>query len=98
MEQITAHQIEFNLPVSFITEGGKVVAYTPALDISTSGKDESEAKRRFGELVNIFFKDLVENNTVDAVLTELGWRKGQVAWDPPMISQQSVNVRVPVAA
>lgn len=97
MEQIT-HQIEFNLPVSFIAERGKVVAYTPALDISTSGKDEGEARRRFGELVNIFFKDLVENNTVDAVLTELGWRKGQVAWNPPKISQQSVSVRVPVTA
>lgn len=97
MEHIT-HQIEFNLPVSFISEDGRVVAYTPALDISTSGKDESEAKRRFGELVNIFFKDLVENNTVDAVLNELGWHKGHFAWNPPRISQQSVNVRVPVTA
>lgn len=97
MKQIT-RQIEFNLPVSFITEGSKVVIYTPALDISTSGKDEGEAKQRFGELVNIFFKDLVENNTLDVVLTELGWHKGQVSWNPPSISQQSVNVRVPVTA
>lgn len=97
MKQIV-HQLELNLPVSFIQEDGKVVAYTPALDISTVGKDEAEAKQHFGELVNIFFKDLVENNTFDAVLTELGWHKGQVAWNPPVISQQSVNIRVPVTA
>jgi hypothetical protein len=96
--QQTTHQIEFNLPVSFITEGEQVVAYTPALDISTSGKNEAEAKLRFAELVNIFFKDLVENNTVDAVLTDLGWHKGKIAWNPPAISQESVNVRVPVMA
>lgn len=97
MQQIT-HQIEFNLPVSFIQEDGNVVAYTPALDISTSGKDEHEAKQRFSELVNIFFKDLVENNNLSAVLSELGWSKGQLAWNPPHISQQSVNVRIPVMA
>lgn len=96
MKQI-ARQLELNLPVSFIEEDGKVVAYTPALDISTAGKDESEAKQRFGELVAIFFKDLIENNTVDEVLTELGWHKGHLAWNPPRISQESVNVRVPVA-
>jgi len=97
MKQI-ARQLELNLPVSFIQEEGKVVAYTPALDISTSGKDEGEAKQRFGELVTIFFEDLIENNTVDAVLSDLGWHKGQMAWNPPRISQQSVNVRVPVTA
>ncbi|MBI5405764.1 hypothetical protein HY972_01890 [Candidatus Kaiserbacteria bacterium] len=97
MDQI-AHQLELNLPVSFIQEGERVVVYTPALDIPTTGKDEAEAKQRFGELVAIFFKDIIENNTVDAVLSDLGWHKGQIAWDPPMISQQSVNVRVPVTA
>lgn len=93
-----AHQLELNLPVSFIQEGGKVVAYTPALDISTVGKDEAEAKQRFDEIVAIFFKDLIENNTVDAVLSDLGWHKGPVAWNPPLISQQSVNVSVPAIA
>ncbi len=94
----SATQIELQLPVSFIQEDGQVVAYTPALDISTCGKDEAGAKKRFGELVSIFFNDLVENETVDAVLSELGWQKGSVAWNPPVISQSSVSVRVPVVA
>jgi len=87
--------LELNLPVSFITEGDQVIAYTPALDISTSGKNETEAKERFGELVGIFFKDLIENQTVDAVLSELGWHKVSQQWNPPVVSQQSLNVRVP---
>jgi hypothetical protein len=93
-----ARQLEVNLPVSFIEEDGKVVAYTPALDLSTAGKDEAEAKARFGEIVRIFFKDLIENGSIDEVLGELGWHKEQAAWNPPRISQLSVNVRVPVAA
>ncbi|MBU6321683.1 MAG: hypothetical protein KGI78_00840 [Patescibacteria group bacterium] len=97
MEQ-TRHHLEVNLPVSLIQEGEQVVAYTPALDISTSGKDEVEAKRRFGELVSMFFADLIENGTVDEVLSDLGWQKGQLAWNPPAISQESLSVRIPVAA
>lgn len=92
--------IEMNLTVSFIQENGKVVAYTPALDLSTSGKNEEEAKQRFGEVVSIFFADLVENKTVEPVLSELGWKKQGAAgeWSPPHISQQSVNVSVPAFA
>lgn len=91
-------EIEFKLPVSFIREGDQIVAYTPALDIATSGKDEAEAKERFGELVRMFFADLVENNTMDAVLSELGWHKTERTWQPPAVSQQSVSVQVPAFA
>lgn len=90
--------IQLRLPVAFITEGEQVVAYTPALDLSTSGKDEAEAKVRFDEIIKIFFKDLVQNNTLDAVLSELGWHKLEGQWNPPVISQESVSVQVPVFA
>lgn len=89
------HQIEVNLPVSFIKEDNRVVAYTPALDISTAGKNEAEAKSRFEELVNIFFADLIQNNTVEPVLTELGWVKEHQKWSPPVISQESLNIKIP---
>ena len=94
----SVYSINVNLPVAFIKEANKVVAYTPALDISTVGKNEVEARERFGELVNIFFADLVENKTVDAVLSELGWIQQAQHWSPPVISQESVNVRIPAFA
>lgn len=91
--------LEFNLPVSFIREGKRVVAYTPALDLSTSGKDYSEARRRFKEAVEIFFEELIKKNTLEEVLRDLGWKRIQAKWAPPaVISQESQTVRVPVKA
>jgi hypothetical protein len=92
------HQIAVNLPVAFIKEGKRVVAYTPALDLSTSGKDIAEAKIRFNEIVGIFFKDILEQGTFNAVLSNLGWQKINSAWNPPVISQESVNVAMPAFA
>lgn len=88
------------LPVAFIEEGDTVVAYTPALDLSTCGKNKKEASRMFKEAVQIFFNDLVQNGTVDEVLTGLNWKKdtAQDTWIPPRISQESVGVKVPVLA
>jgi hypothetical protein len=92
------HQMAVNLPVAFIKEGKRVVAYTPALDLSTSGKDTAEAKMRFSEIVDIFFKDLLEQGTLNAVLSELGWQRINSAWNPPVISQESVSVAIPAFA
>ena len=78
--------VNFNLPVSFIKEGGQVIAYTPALDISTVGNDETQAKERFTELVNMFFADIVETGSVGDVLSELGWQKLSGSWNPPAVA------------
>jgi len=93
-------QMAVDLPVSFIEEGNSVIAYTPALDLSTCGSTHEEAKQMFDEIVKIFFKDLVENNTTDEVLSSLGWtKKTQTAnWMPPKISQESIGVQVPIPA
>lgn len=93
-------QMAIELPVSFIEEGNSVIAYTPALDLSTCGSTREEAKTMFDEIVKIFFKDLVENNTTDDVLSSLGWtKKTQTSnWMPPKISQESIGVKVPIAA
>jgi predicted RNase H-like HicB family nuclease len=88
--------LEFKLPVSFLREGKKYVAYTPALDLSTSGRTYKEAKRRFSEIVNIFFEELVKKGTLEEVLRDLGWKRVQSKWSPPVIiSQELQSVRVP---
>jgi len=94
----STHQIAVNLPVAFIKEGKRVVAYTPALDLSTSGKNVVEAKTHFGEIVKMFFSDLLEQGALDSVLSDLGWKKINSAWNPPVISQESVNVAIPAFA
>ena len=88
------------LPVQFIKQGKSVVAYSPALDLSTAGKNLSEARKRFSEIVKIFFDELIEAGTTQDVLTELGWTRQSKKsnWLPPQISTKSVDVKIPVAA
>lgn len=89
---------EFKLPVSIFKEGKQFVAYTPVLDLSTSGKNYDEVKRRFEEIVHIFFEELIQKGTLKEVLADLGWRKIQKQWSPPpVISHESEKIRIPVA-
>ena len=91
-------QMDVQLPVALIKEDDQIVAYTPALDISTCGKTEAEARARFDELVRMFFADLIETNSIDTVLTELGLERHETRWSPPAVSQESISVRVPAFA
>ncbi len=85
------------LPVSIFREGKAFVAYTPVLDISTCGDTLAEAKRRFNELVWIFFKELKRKGTTDEVLTSFGWRKvGRSLVAPVEVDHRIESVRVPV--
>lgn len=91
--------LSFSLPMVVIKQGRRFVAYSPALDISTSGKSEKEVKGKFGELATIFFEELVEAGTEKEVLSELGWKKIEKKWTPPeVVSAQSVNFNVPILA
>ena len=88
-------KLEFNLPVSILREGKKFVAYTPALDLSTSGKSYEEAKKRFKEAVSIFFEELIKKGTLEEVLRDLGWKRIQKKWRPPIvISQEFQTIQV----
>lgn len=90
------NKLFFNLPVVITKQNKRFVAYTPALDISTSGKSEKDVKKRFVELANIFLEEIIEKKTVDDVLSELGWKKVQKIWSPPkIISSQSIGLKIP---
>ena len=88
--------IVFNLPVSFLRESDQFVAYTPALDLSTSGSTLEEAKNNFTEAVKIFFDEIVEMGTFEDVLLDLGWKKQNNDFIPPVIVSQGMeSIRVP---
>ena len=89
--------LEINLPVSILRENKKFIAYTPALDLSTSGDTYEEAKKRFGEIVQLFFEEIIKKGTLEQVLSELGWKKMKKEWFPPvLVSQESQKFCVSV--
>ena len=78
-----------SLPVTILREGDQFVAYTPALDFSTSGDTFEQAKKRFVEGVQIFLEECFSMGTLDGVLLDLGWKKEKHQWNPPIV--KSIN-------
>lgn len=88
-----------SLPVTFLREGDQFVAYTPALDLSTSGDTFEQAKRRFTEIVQIFLAECFSMGTLDGVLSDLGWKKENSEWNPPIVvAQDTQMISVPMMA
>jgi len=95
--------VEYSLPVVILKEGKNFIAYTPALDISTSAITFSKAKKRFEELVQIFFEELEENGTTEEVLSDCGWikvrkNKKQMWQSPRFIAEMEETFKVPCPA
>lgn len=84
-----------NLSILFLRENKRFVAYSPALDLSTSGKTFEEAKKHFAEAAMLFFEELHKKGTTEEVLEDLGWNKKNKEWQPPMIVSQQTEVCVP---
>lgn len=92
-------RITYSLPVSILKEGSYFVAYTPALDISTSASTFEGVNKRFGELVQIFFEELSQKGTTEKVLSELGWQKIEKKWSPPVVvASESQEFTIPAFA
>lgn len=90
-------QLDIKIPVSVFKEGRYFIAYTPALDLSTSATTYEKVRKRFGEAVNIFFEEILKNGTLDEVLINLGWKKVKKQWVPPvLVSQKNEKIKIPV--
>lgn len=88
----------YKLPVSITKQGKRFVAYTPALDISTSGKSIKNVQERFQEIATLFLEEIFNSGVANEVLSELGWQKIQKKWNPPkVVSASSVGVKIPVS-
>ena len=67
------------------------MAYSPVLDLSTSAESFDLIKKRFEEVIQIFFEEMVKAGTVDKVLSDLGWRKVRKQWQPPVLISQETE-------
>lgn len=84
-------RIQISIPVSIFKEEDTFVAYAPALDISTAAGTLAEAKRRFAELVSIFFEELERKGTTAEVLDSMGWKKMERSWAAPVEVEHSIE-------
>ena len=90
-------KLSAQLPVSVFKEGKHFIAFTPALDLSISGKTYEQVMKRFDEIVEIFFEELMKKGTAEEVLSGLGWQKIKQQWSPPsLISQESRQIEFAV--
>ncbi len=80
--------LNISVPLSIFREGNRFVAYSYALDLSTSGESYEEVRKRFNEIVDIFFEEIIERGTLNEVLGDLGWIQVQKKWNPPVIISQ----------
>ena len=94
MKKVSSFKI--NIPVSILREDNRYIAYTPALDLSTSGKTYQEVQKRFTEIVAIFIKEIIKKGTVDEVLSSLGWKKvkseNKINWISPVVISQNTQL------
>ncbi len=79
-------KLHIDVPVMFFREGDHMVAYCPALELSSYGKTEEKAKKAFEQAVNIFFEETERKGTLEKVLLSLGWslrQKPSCRYEPP---------------
>jgi len=76
------------IDVFFLKEGNTIVAYSPALNLTTYGEDRDDAKLAFNEAIKIFFDETQKKGTLEKILLKLGWSLTQIPainYKPPKI-------------
>lgn len=79
------HNIVLNVAVLLFKEGEYIVAYCPALELSSYGKTEEEAKEYFKDALDLFIKDTFEMGTLEKNLLKFGWILKSTEYEPPRI-------------
>jgi predicted RNase H-like HicB family nuclease len=79
--------VDVSLEVLLIKEGEYIVSYCPALELSSYGTTEEDAKQGFEGALEIFLQDTHEKGTLENVLLGLGWqlkKKPTAKYQPPL--------------
>jgi hypothetical protein len=97
---LTAHDQErkIALTVQVWKEAGTHVAYTPELDISSSGKTVSRAKSRLREAVALFIEEAGRMGTLSDILEEAGFERPGRSYKPRRIlTREKMQSTLPAA-
>jgi len=73
----------FPFDVHIFKEGAMFVAYVPALDVSSCGHTDEEARRNIRDAVRGFLAVSAEMGTLDEILREAGYEREGDGWRAP---------------
>lgn len=85
------HGVTIELEVFFSKDEDLIVAYCPALELSSYGKNMIESKKAFNEVVDIFMEDTAQKGTLERVLLKLGWTLSVIPdfnFEPPRLDKK----------
>lgn len=84
-------KIEVNIPLIVFQEEAVHIVYCPALELSGYGYSETEAKASFETALSEFLLYVTRKNTLETVLTGLGWqiRSKNKPMIPPSLDELS---------
>ncbi len=85
---------KISVQVGIIKEKECYVAYCPALELSSYGNTEAEAKESFDEALGIFLTETERKGTLEKVLLGLGWtlkQKPSFEYLPPALSEANCS-------
>ena len=91
--------ITLQLDVLIIKEEDYFVAYCPALELSSYGKSQSEAKAAFKVDIKIFIDETAKNGNLEKYLLKQGWtlqRIPELDYQPPRIPLSIANKAINV--
>jgi predicted RNase H-like HicB family nuclease len=74
---------DFVFDTHIFREGETYVAYVPALDVSSCGSTDEEARRNIRDAVRGFLATIAELGTLEEILIEAGYRREGDRWVPP---------------
>jgi predicted RNase H-like HicB family nuclease len=85
------NSIKITIQIVLFQEDNMWVAYCPALELSSYGDDQQDAKTAFREALDIFLKETDRKSTLERYLLKLGWQlqiKPKPVYNQPYFSLQ----------
>ena len=87
---------DFSFVTHIFKEGGTYVAYVPALDLSSCGATDEEARTNIRDAVRGFLATSTDMGTLDEILQEAGYEQENDGWRPPefvSIDQLTMSIK-----
>jgi predicted RNase H-like HicB family nuclease len=92
--------IKVGIEVLLGKQGDYYVTYCSALELSSYGKTEKEAKKNFEIELEIFLEETEKKGTLEKLLLKLGWclKQGSIpSYVPPKTQKHSLLITQPQA-